>query len=311
MINFGPAIVFMDSRLKIFVVAATTLNYSEAAKLLGLTQPAVTQNIRFLEREYGIQLFARQGKGLALTYSGEIFLQRAKEILRKYKELRYETRVLSSVSEGVFRIGLPPALYYGVFPDFSADYCRLSPKAVFIPRIIESKDIEVALINKEIHAGFTHKGTLQPGDVAIFEDRLITVSCRTLNKTEAFGIEDIKFITYGKDRSSADEISALLGSGGIRNDSLNIISKMEDPAAAIKFLVQYGQRGAGNIIPAFGFFWLSQVRNLIKDGLLKEIAVSPFIGKPMPKRFYFLKEDYGAGIPGFRTYAANWFGKNL
>ncbi len=301
----------MDSRLKIFAVAATTLNYSETAKLLGLTQPAVTKNIRSLEREYGIQLFARQGKGLVLTYSGEIFLQRAKEILRKYKELKYEAGILSSVSEGIFKIGLPPALYYGVFPDLSADYCRLSPKASFIPVVIESKDIEVSLINKDIRAGFTHKDSLQPGTEALFEDRLIPVSCQTSNKAEAFDIQDTRLITYGKDKCTTDEIAALFESSDIGPENLNIISKMEDPAAAVKFLVQYGQSGAGNIIPAFGFFWLSQVKNLLRSGQLKEIAVVPFIGKQMPERYYFLKEEYGAEIPGFRNYISNWFGRNF
>lgn len=301
----------MDSKLKIFVVAAVTHNYSETAKLLNITQPAVSQNIKSLEREYGIQLFTREGKGLVLTYSGEIFLQRAKEILKKYKELEYETKILSSVSEGVFKIGLPPALYYGIFPDLSADYCRLSPKASFIPKIIESKDIEISLINKEIHAGFTHSGTMLANAEPLMEDTLIPVCCQTLSKVEIFDIQDVKLIAYGKDESTVKEIASLFDNFGIDIGRLTVISKMEDPAAAIKFLIQYGQSGAGSIIPAFGFFWYSQVRKLLEEGLLKEINLSPFMGRPMPKRFYFLNEEHGNEIPGFRKYVTNWFGRNL
>src|SRR6202012_3675317 len=57
-------------RLKVFRVVASHLNFSRAAEELLLTQPAVTQQIKALEDEYGVSLFDRSGGGLTLTPRG-------------------------------------------------------------------------------------------------------------------------------------------------------------------------------------------------------------------------------------------------
>ena len=58
------------SELQVFAVAAETENFSETARHLHLSQPAVSQRIRSLERQLGLQLFRRSGRGVALTSAG-------------------------------------------------------------------------------------------------------------------------------------------------------------------------------------------------------------------------------------------------
>lgn len=58
-------------RLKVFRVVAKHLNFSRAAQELGLAQPAVTQQIKLLEDEYGVPLFDRSGGHIALTRGGK------------------------------------------------------------------------------------------------------------------------------------------------------------------------------------------------------------------------------------------------
>ena len=48
------------------------MNYTRAAAELHITQPAVSQHIRYLEREYGTKLFSYKGKHLQLTQAGHI-----------------------------------------------------------------------------------------------------------------------------------------------------------------------------------------------------------------------------------------------
>jgi DNA-binding transcriptional LysR family regulator len=61
-------------RLKVFRVVATHLNFSRAAEELLLTQPAVTQQIKALEDEYGVPLFDRSGGRITLTPGGQALL---------------------------------------------------------------------------------------------------------------------------------------------------------------------------------------------------------------------------------------------
>ncbi|MGO0058939.1 LysR family transcriptional regulator [Brevibacillus fluminis] len=75
----------MDFRiLQTFVVAAANENFHQTAEALFIAQPTVSQHIRLLERELGIQLFMRVGKYVRLTPAGRRFLPHAKGMLEQY-----------------------------------------------------------------------------------------------------------------------------------------------------------------------------------------------------------------------------------
>lgn len=61
-----------DYRVKTFLTVCRTLNYTRAAEELALTQPAVSQHITYLEREYGAKLFTYHRKKLELTPAGRV-----------------------------------------------------------------------------------------------------------------------------------------------------------------------------------------------------------------------------------------------
>jgi DNA-binding transcriptional LysR family regulator len=67
-------------RLKVFRVVARHMNFTRAAEELLLTQPAVTQQIKALEDEYGVPLFDRSGGRIALTAAGAALLPYAEQL---------------------------------------------------------------------------------------------------------------------------------------------------------------------------------------------------------------------------------------
>ena len=71
----------LDFRMKTFLTVCRYMNFTRAADSLGLTQPAVSQHIGYLEKEYGVPLFKREHKKLTLTPAGEI-LRSALETMR-------------------------------------------------------------------------------------------------------------------------------------------------------------------------------------------------------------------------------------
>ncbi len=68
-------------RLKYFISAANSLNFSEVARSNFVSQPTISHQISQLEQELGIELFSRQGKKLHLSKGGEFFLPIANKIL--------------------------------------------------------------------------------------------------------------------------------------------------------------------------------------------------------------------------------------
>lgn len=63
--------MMLDIRLDTFLAVCRHMNFTRAAAALNLTQPAVSQHIRFLEQHYGAKLFRYQGRKLTLTREGE------------------------------------------------------------------------------------------------------------------------------------------------------------------------------------------------------------------------------------------------
>lgn len=62
----------IDFRLKTFFVLCRLLNYTKTAEILHITQPAVSQHIKFLEEKYQVKLFNYKGRDLSLTKEGEL-----------------------------------------------------------------------------------------------------------------------------------------------------------------------------------------------------------------------------------------------
>lgn len=76
--------MFEDFRLRIFLTLAETRSFTAAAKELGISQPAVSQNIAELEKTLGEQLFERKRGEVALTDKGMLFKGYAGQILHWY-----------------------------------------------------------------------------------------------------------------------------------------------------------------------------------------------------------------------------------
>ena len=85
--------------LKVFLVAAETENFSQAARQLNLTQPAVSMQIRALERKLDVTLFHRAGRSLALSERGKALLPLARDMINR--AIRIEEEIESLKGEVV------------------------------------------------------------------------------------------------------------------------------------------------------------------------------------------------------------------
>jgi len=95
--------------LRTFVTVAETLNISEAARRLRVTQPALSRQIRSLEHTVGHPLFVRQRNGLKLTATGEALRDNGVKALAAVDEALVSARGAGAESGTVVRMG-----YYGI-----------------------------------------------------------------------------------------------------------------------------------------------------------------------------------------------------
>lgn len=109
----------MNSRqLQYAVTLSETLNFSQAAQLLGIAQPSLSKQILALENELGVKLFDRNHNPLVLTPAGEHFVRSAQDLLYKEDQLRRNMERYRSGESGTLSIGLTPFRSQYLMPGF-------------------------------------------------------------------------------------------------------------------------------------------------------------------------------------------------
>ena len=129
----------LDFRVYTFLAVCRHMNYTKAAEELHITQPAVSQHIRYLETLYGVRLFVSEGKKVHLSPAGERLLQAAttlkndeaylKELLSCVPEQAPTLRFGTTRTIGESVISTPLASYIHRHPDagIHRQYGRASP----------------------------------------------------------------------------------------------------------------------------------------------------------------------------------------
>ena len=109
----------LDFRTKTFLEVCRSMNYTRAAEALHITQPAVSQHIRYLENIYGVKLFRYQNKDLSLTPEGEMLLRAMRQITNDEQLLR-EKMQSGSGSARTLSFGVTMTIgEYAVIPSLS------------------------------------------------------------------------------------------------------------------------------------------------------------------------------------------------
>jgi DNA-binding transcriptional LysR family regulator len=113
-------------RLRYFVVLAEELHFGRAAARLHLAQPALTQNLRALEEEWGLELLSRTSRRVELTEAGRVLEHEAKRLLAEAEALEQRMRSLAAGLAGVLRIGYarsaPGGLSQAIVEAFRAEW---------------------------------------------------------------------------------------------------------------------------------------------------------------------------------------------
>lgn len=143
------------NQLLTFFHAAETMNFSQAAERLNVTQPAVSAQIRNLEEDLGVKLFARLGKKLVLTEPGEVLLKHARKIFQLQEEASQIIKQMRLVKKGTLKLGTARTYAHSLIPPLLARFQSKYPlvnivlvegSSLDMARRLWSLDVEVAVI---------------------------------------------------------------------------------------------------------------------------------------------------------------------
>ena len=164
----------IDIKLKTFITVAKTKNYTKAAGIINITQPAISQHIKFLEDYYNVALFYQKNRQMELTEEGKILLKYAVEMDRLSKIVKAR---LDNKSGIIKKYSLGATLTIGgyVLPEIIGEYKKENENLDIILRVENTETI----INK-LYAGEIDLGVIEGlfdktkvGHIKLKDDELV------------------------------------------------------------------------------------------------------------------------------------------
>lgn len=185
----------IDTKFETLLAVVNSQNYTQAAKKLHLTQPAISQHISLLEKEFNIKIFLKNGKEFKLTHEGEILVDYARKISNLYKEL--DTRIEDSkTNTKSLTVGITHSSESNVLIDVLAKYCTLN-NGIRIKIVSDTiKNLYDKLSNYEIDFAFVEGKNVEGNysSVLLDTDSLVAVMSNN-NPLSKLGVVDVKDLT--------------------------------------------------------------------------------------------------------------------
>lgn len=247
--------------LRAFVAAGASLSFTKAAQELGVTQAAISQQVRLLEQNLGTPLFIRHHNALHITEAGAQLLPRFQDALF----------AIAAVSEAVRTRRPPGILRVSALPGFAQFW--------LLPRLKSfcdaNPDIEVHLVTSHRTADFPHGdadiavrlGTAWPGlDATFLISAEITPTCSPQLLSRGRGLrnpEDVLHYTRLHSSTDPDDWRKWLTAANVSADDIDRGPRLDS------FVLAIGAATAGLGIAVIR-------RTLIAEDLAKGRLVAPF-----------------------------------
>ncbi|WP_102272932.1 LysR family transcriptional regulator [Cytobacillus massiliigabonensis] len=143
------------SWINTFLVAAKNGNFRRTAELLYISQPSVTVHIQNLEKELGVQLFEREGRKMKLTEEGRRYIPHAEKLIEIYQRGIEDLQSFSQGYTSKLSLAISPLIADTILPFVLKKYMTIHPHVEISVMVLESLDIEKAVLNDEIDIGLS------------------------------------------------------------------------------------------------------------------------------------------------------------
>ena len=163
-------------QLQIFLAVAENRSFSLAAERLFVTQPAVSKQIKDLEKRLGARLFER-GRPLGLTEAGHVLLQRTQQVHGLIEALELALEEVGDWRRGHLELGASSVWEY-ILPPLMGEFQSQHPEVDTGLRVSNSEQIAALVSEREVHLGFIGSRASDKSleAIAMAEDELVVIA---------------------------------------------------------------------------------------------------------------------------------------
>ncbi len=236
------------SRIETFLTVVKGKSFSKASKKLGISQPAVTQQIKLLEDYVGNKLVERKKNGIVLTKAGEEFyrvcLKLERCIINAEKEI---IRIMNK--ELTFIIGASYMIGNYLIPEFLNDLKKAINNEVLI-KVDLSDQIVNGILDKKIDLGLIESPIFMEGLIyrEWMDDELVLFSNSPLPKyVKKEDLYNFKWICREEESHTRKIVSEAFEEAGIECRSFNIVSVVTNPTVVKQTVLKADKTGAPTV----------------------------------------------------------------
>ena len=279
---------------KIFADLVETKSFSKAAKLNGITQSAVSQQARSMERNFKTLMIDRSQKQFNLTREGQRIYEAAKEVLHVYEKLHSELQEMKKVISGTIRISTIYSIGLHELPPYIKKFLHDFPSVNVRIEYRRSNLVYEDILHNSVDFGlvaFPQK-LRQIENISFRDDRLVLITHpnHPLAKTTEVDIKALgsyKFIGFDPDIPTRKAVDLIF-----RDYKLEIVPVMEfDNIETVKRAVEIDHGIA--IVPQ------ATVQQEIKQGTLVAIH---FKGKEFSRPLAILHRKGRVLTPAMKKF---------
>ena len=149
--------------IEVFQAVMETGSMSAAARLIHLTQSAVSRAVANAEAQLGYPLFHRTAGRLVPTSEALALFEESAAIFERLEALKRTARHLKSGDEGRVRVAAIPALCHKLLPDVIARFHRAHPNVVCEVHTLHKRQIAAELLTRSVDLGLDYDSISHPG----------------------------------------------------------------------------------------------------------------------------------------------------
>ncbi len=208
---------------KIFCDLSDSSSFSRAAEINGITQSAVSQQVRAMENKYGVKLIERGRKNFSLTPEGQAFLEAGRNILQTVEGLGSRIQELKHVVAGELRVATIFSIGLHELPPCLKEYRRTYPMVDVRVEYRRSTEVYASVLDGRADVGLV----AYPGErrginaVTFWKDRLIIICCpaHPFANRKSIPLAEMngeKFIAFEPDLPTRREVDRKFRNAGIK-----------------------------------------------------------------------------------------------